>query len=107
MIEGLYKVQFQTPLGMGYGVIHLQNGAANGGHSAIAYTGNYSVDEDQFSSTIQINRHSDSLPTVLGVDNPSLNIRGKIDGNTVIGDGTAPQAPGVNLSVQLSLLKSA
>ncbi|MDA4848415.1 GrlR family regulatory protein [Hoeflea poritis] len=107
MIEGLYKVQFQAPLGMGYGVIHLQNGTANGGDSAIAYTGNYSVDEEQFSSTIQINRHSDSLPTVLGVDNASLNIKGKIDGNTIVGDGTTAQAPGVNLSIQLSLLKAA
>ena len=107
MIEGLYKVQIQTPLGMGFGVIHLQNGTANGGDSAIAYVGNYSVDEGRFSSTIQVSRHSDGLPSVLGVDSATLNVEGNVDGNTVVGDGTAPQAPGVNLSVQLSLLKAA
>ncbi|MEM6381304.1 MAG: GrlR family regulatory protein [Pseudomonadota bacterium] len=107
MIEGLYKVQFQTPLGMGFGVINLENGKANGGDSAIAYTGSYTVDAGTFSSTIQVNRHSDGLPSVLGTDNASLQIRGSVDGNIIIGEGTTPHAAGVKLSIQLSLLKAA
>lgn len=107
MIEGLYKVQFQTPLGFGYGVINLQNGAANGGDSAIAYIGNYTTDGTLFSSAIQISRHSDGLPSVLGVDNANLNITGEIDGNTIVGNGTTAQVPGVNLLIELCLLKTA
>lgn len=107
MIEGLYKVQFQTPLGLGHGVIYLQNGAANGGDSAITYTGNYTAEGTSFSSTIQTSRHSNILPTVLGVDNANLNITGKIDGNTIVGKGIADQALGANISVELFLLKAA
>jgi hypothetical protein len=39
MENGHYKVEFQTPLGVGAGVVFYQNGAVHGGDSMMAYMG--------------------------------------------------------------------
>jgi hypothetical protein len=41
MQTGLYKVNFKTPLGLGAGVVVLENGMIRGGDSSMFYRGTY------------------------------------------------------------------
>jgi hypothetical protein len=41
MLQGLYKVEFETPRRKAVGVIFAENGKLHGGSSAFAYIGSY------------------------------------------------------------------
>lgn len=104
MLNGIYQVNFQTPLGVGSGVIVLQDGAARGGDSAMYYHGSYSETDGTISAQIKIGRH-ESGPSVLGVSNATLNLSGKAASDQAANlSGTAPEAPGVQLRVGLKRL---
>jgi hypothetical protein len=58
MIAGFYAVEFTTQLGVGNGVVYLDDGRIHGGDSGLGYVGNYSVnDERWFTADIVTFRH--------------------------------------------------
>jgi hypothetical protein len=107
MKNGLYKVEFVTPLGQGAGVVVLDNGLIRGGDSGLFYTGSYTLNGETFSAEIATDRHTHhkNLQSTLGVDQAILNLTGKIESDTRAAfAGTSPQAPGVSFQATLTRL---
>lgn len=102
--NGLYKVQFETPLGVGFGVVVLENGVVRGGDSALFYTGNYSSPDGKFSAVVKTERHANlpEVQSVFGIDRVTINLKGDVVGDTVNVDGTAQEVPGVSFRAKLA-----
>jgi hypothetical protein len=104
MKEGLYSVRFQTPMGAGAGVVFLQGGKLRGGDSAMWYTGQYTDSAGRFTASVAVARHSAGMPSVFGVDRVSISLAGTSTETSAQTNGSAPQAPGVSFSANLSWL---
>jgi hypothetical protein len=105
--EGLYRVTFGTPMGAGYGVAYLADGHLHGGDSMMAYVGQYTESDGTFSAQVHSFQHSTvpGMTSVLGTNNAQLNVTGTVNGGSITGTGTAPQAPGVTLQLHLERLQ--
>ena len=79
----------------------LNDGKITGGDNVSAYTGAYVVDEDRFSASIAVRRHTRGQPSVFGIDNVDLTLTGKSTPTTASCTGTANQAPGLNFEATL------
>jgi hypothetical protein len=77
--DGLYKVEFRTPLGMGAGVVVLQGGQVRGGDSRTYYVGSYSESSSQFSAKVKVDTHTNfpGLSSVFGRDRVNISLRGR------------------------------
>jgi len=104
MLKGLYRVHFQTPLGIGAGVVYANNGELWGGDSVIAYRGSFQINGDDLTATVKTSRHTNALQNVFGKENVSITLSGTVNGNTVTCKGTSPEAPGVPLQAVLTKL---
>lgn len=104
MRDGLYKVQFNTPLGEGYGVVTLDGGRLRGGDSMMFYTGSYQVNGNQFDANVQTNVHSPQagMASVLGTGTASLTLTGNFNGDSGTMKGSSPQAPNIPFSATLT-----
>jgi hypothetical protein len=102
LTDGFYSVRFQTPLGAGGGVVVLSGGKLRGGDSAIAYSGTYSANGDDFTAQVKTSRHLVGMPSVFGPDVVNITLKGKSSGNQAQCVGTAPEAPGVSLQTILT-----
>lgn len=104
--DGLYSVEFQTPLGAGAGIIVLENGIIRGGDSGMFYVGEYTQHGNQFSAKVTINRHANigGVVSVFGKDNVTINLQGATaeDHGTVV--GTSPEAPGLRFEAKFRKL---
>ncbi len=67
MRNGLYKIEFTTPRGPGFGVVVLNNGKVQGGDTSMYYNGTYEMTGDQFKGSVAVRRHSPGLPPVFGL----------------------------------------
>lgn len=101
---GLYRATFSTPLGHGSGVVVLENGKVTGGDSGFAFVGNYNEIGDKFSADVRIFKHThDQLGfALLGSDDATVVIEGKVDGDKMAGFGNHS-----TLQVDLELLQAA
>lgn len=106
MLEGLFKVLFETPMGSGAGVVTLQGGRITGGDSAMFYEGSYTQEEDRFVANVTTGRHtsSPSFENVFGRDRVQVDISGTVKGDAFSGRGQSPDAPGIPLTVSLTKL---
>lgn len=104
--DGFYHVQFGTPLGMGFGVAYLTDGKLYGGDSMMAYVGKYAEEGETANATVRVFQHSSvpGMQSVLGAISATLTLSGPVNGDMAQLTGTAPQAPGVTLSVTLKPL---
>lgn len=100
--DGFYGVQFKTPRGEGAGVVVLANGQLRGGDSALAYSGTFSQQGDDFSATVTTSRHAQGLPSVFGVDAVNITLPGKSSSTSATCAGTAAQAPGLTFQAVLT-----
>jgi hypothetical protein len=68
--SGLYKMAFETPTGMGYGVAYLHNGKLRGGDRGMAYLGTYKQEGKLFSAKMSVTqrRHVPGAASALGVN---------------------------------------
>lgn len=106
MRNGLYKVDFQTPIGRGSGVIALQDGRVLGGDSSMYYVGTYTQEGNRFQAQVAIDGHTNvpGMASTLGITKGQLNLSGSLSGDTATLSGSSPQAPGIAFSAALSLL---
>lgn len=104
MINGLYKADFQTPLGAGAGVVYANGGKMWGGDTGMAYVGSYEESGDKIMATVMTKRHTQfpGATSVFGTDNVTISLDGTVRGNVVTCTGSAPQAPGVSFRVVLT-----
>lgn len=104
--DGLYLVKFSTPLGEGTGVAYLSDAKLYGGDSMMAYVGKFKEDGESVEAEVRVFRHSNvpGMESVLGTNSATLKLSGSVSGSSANLSGSAPQAPGVQLSVSLSPL---
>jgi hypothetical protein len=104
MRDGIYKVQFQTPLGQGAGVVVLQGDKLRGGDSRIYYIGTYSQSGDQFTADVETDAHTQvpGMASVFGVDRAHINLTGRVTGDSAQVTGTAREAPNVSFQATLT-----
>jgi hypothetical protein len=103
MRDGLYKVQFQTPLGWGAGVVFAQGDKLWGGDAGLCYVGTHSQDGNQVTAKVKTFRHTQhpGIQSVFGRDQVNIELKGTAEGDSVQCSGTAPEAPGVKFSATL------
>lgn len=103
MQNGLYKVTFSTPLGVGFGVVYAHNGELHGGDTMMYYIGSYSSDGNKMTAEVQVDAHSQvpGMGSVLGAQKATLSLRGTFQGGRVECQGTSPQAPGLTFKATL------
>lgn len=106
MREGLYKVEFKTPLGTGAGLMVLVGGRLWGGDPMIAYVGTYVLSGDQFTAEVRTYKHSivPGMSPVFGRDDVHLSLRGTSSGDTAQMTGTAREAPGLGFLARMMKL---
>jgi hypothetical protein len=107
MQDGLYKVEFQTPLGAGAGVVVLKGGKIQGGDSIMYYTGDFTENGHDFTAQVESRRHTyvPGSHSVFGVDLAHIKLTGKTNGDTAVAQGAAAEAPSVPFQARLSRIQ--
>ena len=103
LLEGLFKIEFQTHVGAGAGVVVLEQGRVRGGDGTMYYSGTYQQNGDDFSARVATKKHSPGV-SVMGGD-ATVSIQGKVTGDTAMLTGTAAEAPTIKLQARLSRLE--
>jgi hypothetical protein len=104
MRDGLYKVEFQTPLGVGAGVIHLVGGKIWGGDAGLYYVGTYALSGSEFTAEVATDRHTHyaGIVSVFGKDRVRISLKGTTSGDSGQVVGTAAESPGVTFQAKFS-----
>jgi hypothetical protein len=104
LLQGLYKVEFETPRGKALGVIHAENGKLRGGSSAFAYVGSYTQNGQSFTGSISSLRHTrdSDHPSVFGHDEVRISFNGTVRGEFAICEGTAAEFPSLAFKAVLT-----
>jgi hypothetical protein len=104
LLKGLYKVEFETPRGKAFGVIHAENGKIRGGSSAFAYVGSYTQDGHSLSGNVSSLRHTrdSEHPSVFGFDEVTIAFQGAVKGDYAICEGTAAEFPSLTFKAVLT-----
>lgn len=110
MKDGLYKARFSTSQGnrmrdMGTGVVVVTGSAFQGGDTHFAYRGTLSSDGDNVRADLTVFPHTPGNRSVFGPDNVTATLTGRPHAGGVTLSGSAPQAPGVQFTVTLTLLE--
>jgi hypothetical protein len=108
MKDGLYKVQFETQLGSGAGVVVLLGGSLRGGDSRTYYAGKYAEQAGQLTAEVETGAHSNppSMGSVFDVDRVHIVLRGNALGDSAQLVGTAAEAPGVQFRASLTRISN-
>lgn len=103
MLKGLYKVEFETPRRKAVGVIFANDGKLRGGSSAFAYVGSYQQVGHTISGVITTTRHTTDPdhPSVFGIDNVKIDLRGVEKDGFASVEGTAAEAPSLHFKAVL------
>jgi hypothetical protein len=106
MRDGLYHVEFATPLGHGHGVVHLTNGMVRGGDSSMYYIGQFSEDGEHVSGEVSTDRHNPdpNFQNVFGRDKVRLVLSGRNAGDRIELTGHAKEAPDIKFNAYLTKL---
>lgn len=95
MLQGLYKVEFETPRRKDVGVIFASDGKLHGGSSAFAYTGSYQQAGHTITGVVTTTQHTEdpNHPSVFGIDKVRINFQGVEKDGLASVEGTAAEAP--------------
>lgn len=106
MKNGLYKIAFHTPIGLGFGVAYLKDGLIRGGDSSMYYTGKYQLNEGTITGSVLATVHSSEAHagSVFGVDRVNISLKGTADDSGAKLEGTASEAPGITFQAQMTWL---
>ena len=104
MENGLYKVEFRTPIGFGSGVVFLHDGKLHGGDSGMFYTGSMSEEGNNLTAQVEGNIHTQmvGLQSVFGVNHTHISLKGTGNGKTASFTGTAKETPNVSFQAKLT-----
>lgn len=101
--DGTYSAWFKTTVGEGTGIVHLAAGTVVGRDTVLAYAGSYEIDGNRFTAVIKTNRHAPGQPSVFGLDDLSLRLKGSSNGTVAHCSGFADEAPELPFEVTLLL----
>ncbi|MBN8979159.1 MAG: hypothetical protein J0I08_22100 [Rhizobiales bacterium] len=106
MLEGLYKIEFETPRRKAVGIIFAQDGKLHGGSSAFAFVGSYEQDGHKISGVVTARRHTDdpNHPSMFDLNEVKIGFRGVEKNSFASVEGTAAEAPSVDFKAFLTRL---
>ena len=104
MRDGLYRVQFQTPMGRAAGVVVFADGTVRGGDSVMYYTGHFAENGGKVSGEIVARRHTPGAQSVFKLDPVTIAFTGSAEGGNIEIAGNAREAPDVAFKATLSPL---
>lgn len=80
MSNGIFHVNFRASTGdYGDGLIVVKDGSVNGGDAHFLYQGNVPNESGPFEAQFKISKWKGGNTNVVGIDNYTLNAKGKID----------------------------
>jgi len=102
--NGLYSVEFHTVHGTGSGVVYAIDGKVRGGNSGFAFIGTYSGTHDDILVKVSTQRHNldPAFKPLFGIDMVTLTLKGSMQGENAVLEGTAMQLPGVHFRALLT-----
>jgi hypothetical protein len=99
--NGRYSAWYRTSLREGTGVVVFNDGKITGSDTALAYTGTYVQNGDNFSVSLTTRRHTQGQPSVFDIDEVDLTLTGTSTPTTASCTGKAKQAPGLTFEATL------
>ena len=106
VVEGVYVAHFLSNADQyGEGIVVVDSGRIHGGDLDHVYVGNYSLENDEFSATLEVSNHSGKFSSVLGpLAHYRLTLNGKVKKQQDITcHGTVEERP--DLAIQINLHK--
>ncbi len=99
MLNGLWTVEFSSALNIvGKGVLVLSDGRLFGGDSGYYYSGNFKVDGNTVSGTIEATRFDINSVSVFGdIGDFSLSFDGTVSGATIDGLAKLKDIPSIEM----------
>lgn len=106
MLNGLYKLEFETAEASGSGVAVARDGRMFGGNSAFALTGSYQEARGEILAELSILRHDDDVTfaRVFGADEFTVPLQGKRQGEHVVLESDASRRAGVTFKAVLTAI---
>jgi hypothetical protein len=105
LAQGIYRVQFETLLDSGRGIVVVTGDQIRGGDDFFAYRGMILRRTDNgFTAEINTKRHFPGRSSVFNVDDVSIQLTGVLDGPNAICTGTATQVPGLIFKAMLTFI---
>lgn len=100
MLNGLWTVEFISTLNLvGKGVLVFSNDRLLGGDSGYYYSGNFSVDNNKITGTIDVTRYDTNSVSVFGdIGDFSLSFEGTVSGASI--DGWAQLRDGSDMRIR-------
>lgn len=106
MIEGLWTIEFSSPIGFGTGVVVFTDKRLLGGDEGYYYFGEYTVDDHHIGGKAEVVRFDKNSLSVFGdMDNFTLNLDGKVSENSIVGVASLADRP--ELKAQIRCTKKA
>jgi hypothetical protein len=104
MLEGLYKVEFETPRRKAVGIIFARDGKLHGGSSAFAYVGSYEQVGHKISGVVIAKQHTNDPdhPSVFGLNEVKIDFLGVEKDSFASVEGTAAEAPSLGFKAFLT-----
>lgn len=103
MANGIFHVDFRSSTGdYGDGLVVVKDGFANGGDANFLYQGSVPHATGPFETTFKVSKWRAGNTNVVGIDNYTLNARGRVDyeAGTIEMEGKVAEAP--TLSIKLT-----
>lgn len=109
MKDGLYRVQFRTPLGEGAGVLVVRGEELQGGDSTMYYVGTHKSEGARLTASVRAMQHTDEpdRASVFGVPEVTIALSGTVNGGRAKLTGGAKEAPGLSFTAELTMLEPA
>lgn len=112
LLQGLYKVEFETPRRKATGVIFATEGKLRGGSSAYAFVGSYKQDGGRISGAVTSRLHTrdpmhtrdPNVESIFGLDEVRIEFHGSSIGDFAQVEGTAAEAPSLGFKAVLTRL---
>ncbi len=106
MLEGLYKVEFETPRRKAVGIIFARDGQLHGGSSSFAYVGSYEQVGHKISGVVTARLHTSdpNRPSIFDLNEVRIDFRGVEKNSFASVEGTAAEAPSVEFKAFLTRL---
>lgn len=106
LLQGLYKVEFETPRRKATGVIFANDGKLRGGSSAYAFVGSYKQDGGRICGAVTSKLHTrdPSIESVFGLDEVRIEFHGSSIGDFAQVEGIAAEAPSLGFKAVLTRL---
>jgi T3SS negative regulator,GrlR len=104
MADGIYRVDFETLLDAGRGIVVIGGDNIRGGDDFFAYFGTIQRRDNGFLAEIETKRHSPGRASVFGIDEVNIQLSGMMDGLNAICTGAAKQMPGLIFKAVLTFI---